>query len=65
MSVSYQPVRQQTGAQDKAPVHSSPNADPEAELIPTFADNMKIISCPVVTAVDVLKTCYVSPENIT
>jgi hypothetical protein len=47
---------------------TSPNANAEEDLIPTFVDSIRIISCLEVIVVDVVhtptsKTCFVCPEN--
>jgi hypothetical protein len=57
------------GAHDNDPDDTSPNADAEADLIPTLADSMRIIPCPEVTAVDVehiltRKIHFVCPQNV-
>jgi hypothetical protein len=59
----------QVGAHDNVPDDTSPKADAEADLIPTFADSKRIIPCPEVTVVDVehtitRKTRFVCPQNI-
>jgi hypothetical protein len=41
------------GAHNSVPDDSSPNADIEVGVIPMFANSMRIIPCPQVTAVDV------------
>jgi hypothetical protein len=55
-------------ADSNVPDICSPNADAEAELIPTFSDSM-IISCPELTVVDVehtltRETCFICVQNI-
>jgi hypothetical protein len=56
-------------AHDNVPDDNSPNADAEADLIPMFADSMRIIPCQDVTVVDIehtltSKTRFVSPQNV-
>jgi hypothetical protein len=41
----------QIGAHDNVPDDTNPDADAEADLIPTFASSMRIIPCPGVTVV--------------
>jgi hypothetical protein len=57
---------QQIGAHDRV---SDDSTDAEADLIPTFADSMRIIPCPEMTFVDVehtitRKTRFVCPQNV-
>jgi hypothetical protein len=53
----------------RSPDDTNPNADAEADLIPTFADSVRITPCPEVTVVDAehtltRKTRFVCPQNI-
>jgi hypothetical protein len=55
-------------AHDNIPDDTSPNADAEADLVPTFKDGMRIFPCPEVTVVDpehtlTSKTHFVCPQN--
>lgn len=58
-----------TEARNNVPDDVSPNADAEAHLISTFADNIRIIPCPEVTGVNVertprRKTRFACPQNV-
>jgi hypothetical protein len=57
---------QQTVAHDNVADDFNPNTDAKAELLPTFEDSLRIIPCPMVTAMDAehtltRKTCFVCP----
>jgi hypothetical protein len=61
-------VRWQIGVQDNVTDDASPNADAQADLIPMFADSVKITRAEA-TAVDVehtltRKTRIVCPQNV-
>jgi hypothetical protein len=47
---------QQLGAHQNDPIDSSPNADAEADFIPTFRNSMRIIPCPKVNVMDIEHT---------
>jgi hypothetical protein len=65
MSLSSQRI----GAHCNVTNDPSPNAEGEADMMPKFEDNRRIIRCPEVTVVDVehtlmLKTCSVSAQSV-
>jgi hypothetical protein len=49
-------IVEQLGAHQNDPIDSSPNTDAEADVIPTFRDNVRIIPCPEVYVMDIKHT---------